>query len=167
VLTVFTAPRIGKLADRHGRFRIFSGLVAVASVVTLFITHSGRLPVWAVLLSGGAFFVFASGRFVPSQAIMTLAVPASRRGAFMSLSGCARDLAMGVASSLGGWIVTKGPSGQLQNFHWLGWLAVAAGLISVWLGSGVRVQEGAALIPASNALKPRTEANPLSLETQS
>jgi len=107
----------------------------------LFITHSGRLPVWAVLVSGGAFFVFASGRFVPGQAIMTLAVPSSRRGAFMSLSGCARDLAMGVTSSIGGWIVTKQPSGQLANFHWLGWLAVAAGLVSIWLASRVRVQE--------------------------
>src|SRR5204862_1494768 len=115
VLTVFTAPLIGRLADRLGRLRVFSGLVAVACVVTLFITHSGRLPVWAVLVSGGAFFVFASGRFIPGQAMMTLAVPASRRGAFMSLSGCARDLAMGVMSGLRGTIVTKGPSRQLEN----------------------------------------------------
>jgi predicted MFS family arabinose efflux permease len=143
-LTVFTAPLIGRLADSLGRFRVFTGLVAVASVVTLFITHSGRLPVWAVLISGGAFFVFASGRFVPGQAMMTLAVPASRRGAFMSLSGCARDLAMGVTSSIGGWIVTKEPSGQLENFHWLGWIAVAAGLASVWLGSRVRANDTAA-----------------------
>jgi predicted MFS family arabinose efflux permease len=141
VLTVFTAPLIGRLADRLGRFRVFSSLVAVASVVTLFITHSGRLPVWAVLVSGGAFFVFASGRFVPGQAIMTLAVPASRRGAFMGLSGCARDLAMGVTSGIGGWVVTKAPSGELLNFHWLGWIAVAAGLVSIWLGSRVRVNE--------------------------
>lgn len=89
LLTVFTAPFIGRMAHRLGRRRVFSGLVAVASVVPLFITHPGRLPVWAVLVSGGAFSVFASGRFVPGQAIMTLAVPASRGGAFMSLSGCA------------------------------------------------------------------------------
>jgi DHA1 family inner membrane transport protein len=103
-----------------------------------------------VLVSGGAFFVFASGRFVPGQAIMTLAVPASRRGAFMSLSGCARDLAMGVTSSIGGWIVTKAPSGQLVNFHWLGWIAVAAGLVSVWLGSRVRVNDTVAPAPGSS-----------------
>jgi len=150
VLTVFTAPLIGKLADSLGRFRVFSALVAVASVVTLVITHSGRLPVWAVLVLAGLFFVFASGRFVPGQAIMTLAVPSSRRGAFMSLSGCARDLAMGIASSIGGWIVTKEPSGQLTNFHWLGWMAVAAGLVSIWLASRVRVNESDAprTIPA-------------------
>jgi MFS transporter, DHA1 family, inner membrane transport protein len=163
VLTVFTAPLIGRLADSLGRFRVFSGLVAVASAVTLFITHSGRLPVLAVLVSGAVFIVFASGRFVPAQAIMTLAVPASRRGAFMSLSGCARDLAMGVASGIGGWIVTRQPSGQLQNFHWLGWMAVAGGLVSVWLASRVRVEEAVAPIPASST----AEANAFSFETQS
>ncbi len=164
VLTVFTAPLIGKLADRLGRFRVFSGLVAVASMVTLFITHSGRLPIWAVLVSGGAFFVFASGRFVPGQAIMTLAVPASRRGAFMSLSGCARDLAMGMTSSIGGWIVIKEPSGQLDHFHWLGWIAAAAGLASVWLASRVQVNESDT--PALGSLRQSTTASKLSLNSQ-
>jgi predicted MFS family arabinose efflux permease len=148
-LTVFTAPMIGRLADSLGRLRVFSGLVAVACLVTMFITHSGRLPVWAVLVSGGAFFVFASGRFIPGQAIMTLAVPASRRGAFMSLSGCARDLTMGGTATLGGWTVTTEPSGQLANYGWLGWLALGAGLLSVWLGSRVRVNESDAEFAAS------------------
>jgi len=141
VLTVFTAPLIGKLADSLGRFRVFSGLVVVACVVTLVISHSGPLPVWAVVFLGGLFFVFASGRFVPGQAMITLAVPASRRGAFMSLSGCARDIAMGLTSSLGGWIVTREPSGELVNFHWLGWIAVGAAAFCLWLGRGVIVNE--------------------------
>ena len=164
VLTVFTAPLIGKLADRLGRFRVFASLVGVASVVTLFITHSGRIPAWAVLVSGGAFFVFASGRFVPGQAIVTLAVPASRRGAFMSLSDCARDLAMGLTSSIGGWIVTKTPSGQMENFHWLGWIAVGAGLISVWLGSRVRVNDSVATAHGSS--NDSTPMSALSLNSQ-
>lgn len=141
VLTVFTSPLIGKYADSHGRFRTFAVLVAVACGVTLFITHSGHLPIWVVLVQAGLFFVFASGRFVPGQAIMTLAVPPSRRGAFMSLSGSARDVAMGLTSGLGGWIVVKDPSGHLHNFHWLGWIAVAFGALSVWLGSRVRVND--------------------------
>jgi len=78
-------------------------------------------------------------------------VPASRRGAFMSLSGCARDLAMGVTSSIGGWIVTKAPSGQMENFHWLGWMAAGAGLLSVWLASRVRVNDTVATVPSSSS----------------
>jgi len=143
-LTVFTAPFVGRLADRLGRFRVYCGLVVVAWVVTLAIAYAGPLPVWTVLLLSSSFFIFASGRFVPGQAIMSLAVPAPRRGAFMSLSNCARDLAAGLASSVSGWVVVKAPSGQLLNFFWLGWLAVAASLVSLWLGRRIQANESLA-----------------------
>lgn len=143
VLTVFTAPLIGRLTDKLGRLQVFRVLVVIASCVTLTITHAGHLPVWAVLVLAGMFFVLASGRFVPAQAIMTLAVPSSRRGAFMSLSGCSRDLTMGITSSIGGSIVSTAPSGELVNYHWLGWIAVASGLLSIWLASRVHVNDGA------------------------
>ena len=142
VMTVFTAPVVGKLADSLGRRRVFAGMVMVACVVTVWIAQSGQLPPWVVMVQAAMFFVFASGRFIPGQAIMTLAVPASRRGAFMSLNGCARDLAMGLASSIGGWIVVKDQSsGHLYHFEWLGWIAVAAGVISIWLASRVHVKD--------------------------
>jgi len=143
VLSVFTGPRVGRLADRFGRLRVLSILVAVASVVTLAIANTGPLPVAGVLTLAGMFFVFASGRFVPGQAIVSLAVPPSRRGAFMSLSGCSRDLASGLASSVSGWIVVTSPEGRLQNYHWLGWIAVSAGLVALWLAYRVRVNEDA------------------------
>ena len=61
----------------------------------------------------------------------------------MSLSGCARDLAMGAISTIAGWIVTQDPaSGRLSHFNWLGWIALGAGIISVWLASRVRMNEG-------------------------
>jgi predicted MFS family arabinose efflux permease len=159
VLTVFTAPITGRLADSLGRKRVFTFLVAVACIVTLLMTNAGHLPVWVVLVYAGAFFVFASGRFIPGQAIMTLAVPASRRGAFMSLSGCSRDLAMGLASSLGGWIVTQEPSGRLRNFNVLGWLALAAGVVSIWLAARVRVNDIAA--PSESNRSPGTAEIPV------
>ena len=67
----------------------------------------------------------------------------------MSLSGCARDLAMGLASTVGGWVVIQEPSGRLNNFNVIGWMAVAAGIISVWLASRVRVKDVAT--PAANS----------------
>ena len=59
-------------------------------------------------------------------------------------------VSIGLRKSIGGWVVTKAPSGQLVNFHWLGWIAVAAALASVWLGSGVRVHD--ALAPSQRPL---------------
>ena len=96
---------------------------------------------WLVLAIGACFFTFASGRFVPGQAIMTLAVPASRRGAFMSLSSCARDLASGIAASIGGWVVTTDQAGHVSHFGTLGWIAIAAALLSTALAGWVRVND--------------------------
>ena len=90
VCSAFTAPICGRLADRFGRLRIFGILICVACAVTLWISNSGLMPVWAVLISAGLFFTFASGRFIPAQAILSLAVPAKRRGSFMSLTSCTR-----------------------------------------------------------------------------
>jgi len=141
VCSALTAPAFGRLADRVGRFRVFAVLIAVASLVTLAISNSGRLPVWGVLVLAGLFFTFASGRFVPAQAILSLAVPARRRGSFMSLTSCTRDLTSGITSSVGGWLVTRGPGGQLVNYDKLGWLAVVVSLLSLWLASRVHVNE--------------------------
>jgi len=140
-VSVVTAPYVGRLADRHGRQRLFTYMVIAASVIILAIANAGPLPVWGTLTLSGCFFIFASGRFVPGQAIITLAVPSSRRGAFLSLTSCARDLASGMSSTMGGWIVTKQPNGQLVHFNWLGWIALAAGLLSIALARTVHVND--------------------------
>ncbi len=147
VASVLTAPRVGRFADRHGRQRVFTYMVIAACVITLTIANAGPLPAWATLVLAGLFFVFASGRFVPGQAIVTLAVPSSRRGAFLSLTSCARDLASGISSTLGGWVVVKQPNGQLLHFNWLGWIAVAAGLLSIAVARTVRVNDTGAPSP--------------------
>ncbi len=143
LLSAVTGPLIGRWADRFGRVRVYAVLVAVAAVVTGILVSAGPLPLWGVLLLVGAFFVFASGRFVPGSAIMSLAVPAHRRGAFMSLNACTRDLTAGFTSSVGGWLVTKTPDGHLAGYGYLGWLAVGGGVLSLWLASRVRDVEAA------------------------
>lgn len=141
VLTVFTAPRIGRLADLHGRQKVFTALVIVACGVILAITNARPMPLWGVLTLSGLFFIFSSGRFTPGQAIITLAVPASRRGAFMSLSSCSRDLASGLSTSIGGYVVLSDGHGRLLHYNWLGWIAVGATLVSTWLARRVRVND--------------------------
>lgn len=141
LVTIFTGPFIGKMADRHGRFRIYAILVGGACIVIRLLTSSGPLPLWQSLLLAGFFFAFASGRFVPGQATISMAVPSNRRGAYMSLVACARDLASGLTTAIGGRIVAEGAGGQLLHFEKLGWLAIGVSILSLWIFRQVKSAE--------------------------
>ena len=141
VCTVVTSPMVGRVADKLGRLRVFTAMALAAALVTFLITHGGRKPLWAILLEAGCFFIFASGRFVPAQAMMSLAVPASQRGAFMSLTSCTRDFVAGSSAAILGFVVTKAPDGSLSNVGWLGWVAVGAAFLSIWLAGRVQSVE--------------------------
>ena len=132
LLTIITAPYIGRLSDRIGRAKVFTVVVCVAVVIIGLLTHTGPLPVPATILLTGLFFVFASGRYVPAQAVLTSTVSSSRRGAFMSLTACTRDFCTGLAAILAGRVVQRTPD-ALLHVDWLGWLAVAVSLRSLWL----------------------------------
>ncbi len=131
LVTIVTGPFIGKMADRHGRMRVYVLLVACASVVIMTLVYSGQRPVWQALVISAAFFIFASGRFIPVQAVVSLAVRQERRGAYMSLISCTRDLAAGITAAVGSMVVTEGAGGRLLHYPWLGWLAVGVSLGSL------------------------------------
>lgn len=131
LVTIFTGPLIGKLADKHGRFLVYSCLIAGACIVIRILTSTGPLPVWQTLVLAAFFFTFASGRFVPGQATISMAVPSSRRGAYMSLVACSRDLASGLTAAVGGMVVTQAPDGRLLNFDRLGWVAIGVSVLSL------------------------------------
>jgi len=147
LVTIFTGPFIGKMADRHGRFRVYAILVGGACGVIHLLTTSGPLPLWQSLVLAGFFFAFASGRFVPGQAVISMAVPANRRGAYMSLVACSRDLASGLTAAIGGRIIATGADGRLLHFERLGWLAIGASLLSLWIFRLVKSAEAPASSP--------------------
>ena len=141
LVTIFTGPLIGRLADRYGRFQVYVFLIAGACTVIRLLTSSGPLPVWHTLLLAAFFFTFASGRFVPGQAVISMAVPSTRRGAYMSLVACSRDLSSGLTTYVGGLIVAQGTDGRLLHFDRLGWLAIGASLVSLWIFRQVKSAE--------------------------
>jgi DHA1 family inner membrane transport protein len=141
VVTIFTGPYVGRLADRVGRFKVFACLIVCACAIIYHISSSGPLPLWHTLLNAAIFFVFASGRFIPAQAAISLAVPSERRGAYMSLVSCARDLSSGVTAAIGGMIVVKGAGTSLLHFDRLGLIAITISLLSIVVFRQVKVAE--------------------------
>ena len=141
LVTIFTGPRVGRLADRFGKLRVYRVLVICAAAIICFLTNTGPLSLWAVLVLAAFFFIFASGRFIPVQATVSLAVPTARRGAYMSLISCCRDLAAGITAAFGSQVVAEGADGKLLHFNWLGWIAISISVSSLLVFRKVRAVE--------------------------
>ncbi len=110
VLTFFTSPLMGKLADKWGKFRVFA-LAAIFSVVPIvLITNLPAWPLGVVLMLTGFWFIVSSGRSIPAQAMISEVVDPERRGGFMSLNSALQQLFTGSASLISGLIVTQNPT---------------------------------------------------------
>ncbi|CAN5911443.1 MFS transporter [soil metagenome] len=139
IASLLTAPLIGKLADRHGRLKLYVLTILGALAPIYLITHQEPTHLFSILFIAAIFFIFAGGRFIPGQAIIASSVPARLRGSFMSLNSSVRDLASGGASLLGGHIIVKDmATGKLLHYPTLGWIAIGASLLSILIASRVK-----------------------------
>tara|TARA_R110002049_G_scaffold288330_2_gene470698 strand:+ start:9961 stop:11166 length:1206 start_codon:yes stop_codon:yes gene_type:complete len=138
-LTIFTAPLIGRLADRFGRLKVFTVIVFIVSIPIFLLTNLSETPVALVLIITSLFFVFGSGRMIPSTAMITSSVLPKNRGSFMSFNSACRQLTNGFAAYLGGLIITEGPDGLLQNYDVVGYVAIGMGILSLFIARKIKV----------------------------
>ncbi|HMX41516.1 MAG TPA: MFS transporter, partial [Saprospiraceae bacterium] len=85
-LTIFSAPVVGRLADRRGKYPVFVTFALLSLIPVWLITHLWPQPMWVVLTVAGLFFVFVNGRMIPMQAMVSNVVPPQQRGGFMSIN---------------------------------------------------------------------------------
>jgi MFS transporter, DHA1 family, inner membrane transport protein len=137
--TLFVMPAIGWLADRYGKLRMFRIVAPLSAVITLAITCYSSASVFAALALVALVMVTNSARMVPAMAMITSSVEPHRRGGFLSANSCVQHLALGIAASIGGLIVTADEGGPVQNYPIVGGLSAASTLISLWLAGRLRV----------------------------
>lgn len=123
-LTLFTSPIIGKLADKFGKFRLFSIMIMFAVIPIALITNMPRIPFYFVLCITGFWFVVSTGRAIPAQAIVSEVVPPERRGKFMNINSSVQQFAVGLASIFAGMIVVKTPDNTIQNYDLTGYISI-------------------------------------------
>lgn len=137
--TIVTNPRVGKWADKQGRFKVFT-IMALASILPILIlTNLPPSPLWAALFVTGLFFVFAGGRMVPSTAIVTSVIKPRNRGAFMSLNSSVQNMTAGISSIIAGVLVVIPEGGHhVYGFWKVGLIAAIFTLIAIWMMRKIR-----------------------------
>ncbi len=139
--TIFTARLIGIYADRKGKYRVFRTF-ALLSVIPLFVlTNMGHAKLALALAVTTVFFIVVSGRMIPAMALITSTVDAKYRGSFMSINTCVQQLSAGIASLLAGAVIVKGKKGELLNFEYVGFFAIALTLLAIWAAWRIKLPE--------------------------
>jgi predicted MFS family arabinose efflux permease len=125
IATVITSPLTGRLADKFGKKKLFLIALPFSFIPILLITNMPRVPMWMVLTSSTLFFIFATARMIPLQALISSTVEPKNRGAFMSINSSIQQFSAGVASLLAGYIVIENPDKTLSHYNYVGYFAVA------------------------------------------
>jgi predicted MFS family arabinose efflux permease len=155
-MTLGTTTLFGRLADRYGKLRVFRIMALSTVVPTLLLTNLPPVPLGAVLALFTLLMVTSSGRMVPAQAMITAAAAPRSRGSFMSVTGSVQQLALAVASLIGGLLLgvspgsAEGPApvagheplAPLVGYGWLGLLSAGFTGLSVLLAGRLRPAEG-------------------------
>jgi predicted MFS family arabinose efflux permease len=139
VASFLTARRIGRLADRHGKMRVYR-VVAFCSLLPLFLqTHLPPVPLWLMIVCSTLFFVFVPGRMVPVMAIVTSTAQPRLRGTFLSMNSAVQSFASGISAWLGGALIGMDAQGQVVGYGMVGWLAMGATLAAMFYVGRLRI----------------------------
>jgi predicted MFS family arabinose efflux permease len=131
MFSVVCGPLIGKYSDKIGAYKIFFIGSFVSILVVAFYTRLGITPYWIIQTVNVVLFVAVASRIISSSALMSAVPDPQDRGAFMSINSSVQQFAGGMAAILAGKIVTKTPSGRLENYDILGYVVIVATIITM------------------------------------
>ncbi len=122
VLTLFTSPIVGKIADQYGKLIVYRVLIPISAVLLIVITHLPPGPMYVSLAVFGLLMMCNVGRMIAAMAMVTSSVVPQRRGAFLSANASVQHIASGFGAYLGGLIVSEAADGKIEHFgtRWLG-----------------------------------------------
>ena len=137
-ITLVTRPLFGGLADRYSRAKVYFWLVLLSIIPMLLITHTLGVSLPLQLAVAALFFIFVSGRFIPSTALVSGASTPQLRGRLMSFNSAVQNLFTGLAALIGGAMLTTTASGQIVGYEAVGYLSCLIAVASVWAAFKVR-----------------------------
>jgi len=142
VATVISAPFIGRMTDKYGVMKVFTIVMVLSFIPTVIITNLKVVPLWVAISITTMFFVFASGRMISPNTIITAAASTTNRGSFMSVKSALQQLAIGLSALISGSIVYIGTDDLYHNYAYVGYISIAFAFVTIFLLKRLKVADG-------------------------
>ena len=139
-VTFFSSPLIGKYTDKLGKKSVFVFFAILILPLILLVTNLPELPIPLVLVITSIFFVVIGGRVIPATATATSVVETQYRGSFMAFNASVQQLGSGVAALIAGIIVVKNNNGLYEHFNYVGYVAIAINVLSIFVISRIKIE---------------------------
>jgi predicted MFS family arabinose efflux permease len=141
--TVISSPIIGKMTDKYGVMKVFIIVLFISFIPTLIITNLTFQPLWIAICFTTMFFVFASGRMISPNTIITAASKPANRGGFMSVKSALQQFAIGISAIISGQIVTiNNSTGLYENYQYVGYISIILGISVIFMLRKIKVADG-------------------------
>ena len=138
--SMISAPIVGRLSDKLGKAKVYITTVVYSFVPLFIITNLGPTPIaWALVVT--TLFFVAGARMIPAQAMVSGTVHPKERGSFMNINSALTQLAAGIATVIGGMIVSENADGSLNNYNIVGYLSIIICASSLWFALRVKPKE--------------------------
>jgi MFS transporter, DHA1 family, inner membrane transport protein len=138
-ITIFSARIVGRIADQKGKYLIFAicGTLFLIPVYLMTNLHAGA-SLTMILFITSMFFLFANGRTITMQAMVSGVVNNEQRGGFTSINSSMIQLGSGAASFVGGLMVEKAANGTLLHYELVGYMSMTFMILGIILAKYVK-----------------------------
>jgi len=141
IVSIISAPMIGRLADKIGKRKIFQ-IFSLLSVIPIYtVCRLGPSSIPFMLALTVLFFFSMGGRMIPSTAMVTATVTPMHRGSFMSLVSSVQQFSSAIASYIAGALI-ENVDGKLLHYENVGWLAILFTFLAIYYNLKVKPIEG-------------------------
>ena len=137
-VTFFSSPIIGRYTDKLGAKRVYIFFALLILPMIFLVTNLPKMPIPLALTITSLFFIIIGGRVIPATATATSAVEPQQRGSFMAFNASVQQLGSGVAAFLAGTLVIKNQDGLYEHFNYVGYVAIAINILSIFVISRIR-----------------------------
>lgn len=131
--SLLSALVLGRVSDKLGKLKVFTFSVVLSLIMVYGITNMPPVPFSIVLLFFIAWFIFATGRGVTAQAMVSNVVEKEQQGSFMVLNSSMQHAGTFLASIAAGYIVIENKNGKIQRFEWVGYASIVVLIICLLL----------------------------------